>query len=261
MKRSEPKATLPTTELWSEFDYYASDRLYLSEADRVTSHKGNKKFWKEFNTTPAWERKDQEATELAESLEFKLSARRILDEAFIGNNDHPVYLDRSKYIAEQLGLANDETDPTLLEKAHQAYYLAFRFADVDFIEDSRDVEGVFNQRALTVEEFQQVAVHARERLDADPEWERKLYTSLPLFTETPAERQIAVAVFSTAIAEIAHWEMDQSSIGEVKRLGLWHLRQRFGAIASEIAQQDTSWAKKVDRLEAGLQAASESSKS
>lgn len=255
MKRSETKVTLQPTELWQEFDYYDSPNERLPYEDIVTSHKGNKKFWKEFYNTPAFVDDTLEAPELNESIAFKLQVQRILAEVSVGNNDHQVYLDRSRYIAEQLGLVNEDTDPALLEKAHQAYYLAFRLADVDFIDGSGEVEGAFNQRALNTEGYRHAARQARERIDSDAEWERKLYTALPLFTETPAEREVASAIFSTTIMQIAHWEIDQSSIGEVKRLGLWHLRQRFGALATEIAKEDASWAETIARVEETMNAA------
>lgn len=254
MKRSETKVTLQPTELWREFDYYDSPNERLPYEDIITSRKGNKKFWKEFYNTPAFVDDTAENPELNESIAFKLHVQRILAEVSVGNNDHQVYLDRSRFIAEQLGMVNEDTHPALLEKAHQAYYLAFRLADVDFIDGSGEVEGTFNQRALSTEGYRQAAQQARVRIDSDEEWERKLYTALPLFTETQAEREVASAVFSTTIMQIAHWEVDQSSIGEVKRLGLWHLRQRFGAIATEIAEQDVPWAKKIIRFEAKMKA-------
>ena len=214
-------------------------------------------FWEKFDATPAYSGDTGEAQELAESQAFKIATMKVLDEAFAGNNDHAMYLERSKRIVEQLGvIVDDYTDPKLLQKAHQAYYLAFAFADVDFIEGSGDVEGVFNQRALGPEEFKQAAMQARERLDANPTWERKLYTSLPLFTETAAERYIARAVFSVAVMQIAHWQVDQSSIGEVKRLTAWHLRQRFGALVTRAAEQDTAWADTIADLEVKMRAAS-----
>lgn len=202
MKRSKPTASAP--DLWSEFDYYDSPNERLPYEDIVTSRKGNKKFWKEFYNTPAFVDDTVETPELNESIAFKLQVQRILAEVSVGNNDHQVYLDRSRYIAEQLGLVNEDTDPALLEKAHQAYYLAFRLADVDFIDGSGEVEGAFNQRALNTEGYRQAAQQARERIDSDEEWERKLYTALPLFTETPVDREVASAVFSTTIMQIAH---------------------------------------------------------
>lgn len=217
-------------------------------------HEETPSLWKEFETTPACTEGDARAQELAESQAFKLAAMRTLDEAFAGNNDHQVYLERSIRIVEQLGLVvDDQTDPELLKKAHQAYYLAFNFADVDFIDGSGEVEGVFNQRALSMHEFKQAATQARERLDADPIWAQKLYTALPLFTETYLERQVACAVFSVALMQIAHWEIDQSSIGEVKRLTSWHLRQQFDGIVDEAADNDATWAEEVAQLERVMQ--------
>lgn len=254
--KNEPKGTRSDADLWSEFDYYNSDKLHLPQEDRVTNSKGQKKFWKEFDNTPAWEQDAEAAKELAESQAFKLDAMQALDDAFRGNHDHPTYLERSRYIAEQLGLADEDSDPALLATAHQAYYLAFHLADVDFVDGSGEVEGTFNQRALNGEEYRQAGEYARTRLDADPGWERKLYTALPLFTETPAERQIASVVFSMAIMQIAHWEIDRSSIGDIKRLTSWHLRQRVGELAARAAKADPSWAKKIAKLETKLQTAS-----
>lgn len=253
--KNEPKGTRSDAELWSEFNYYNTDQPDLSVEDTIESQKSRKvqkKLWKEFNKTPAFA-EDGESPELTESQAFKLDAMRALDDAFRGNHDHPVYLDRSRYILEQLGIANEDTDPALFAKAHQAYYLAFHLADVDFTDGSGDVEGTFNQRALNGEEYRQAGGYARERLDADPEWERKLYTALSLFTETPAERYVAQAVFSMAIMQIAHWEIDQSSIGEIKRLGIWHLRQQFGELATSAAKADPVWASKIKKLEVKLQ--------
>lgn len=213
-------------------------------------HEGIPDLWEEFDTTPLCTEGPVEGQDFAESLAFKLATMQRLDEAFAGNNDHQVYLERSMRIVEQLGLVvDDQTDPELLKKAHQAYYLAFSFADVDFIDGSSEVEGVFNQRGLSTYEFKQAATQARERLEADPMWAQKLSTALPLFTETFLERQVACAVFSVAIMQIAYWEIDQSSIGEVKRLTAWHLRQRFDALMDETADNDATYADTIACLE------------
>ncbi len=251
--KHEPKGTRSDAELWSEFNYYNTDQPDLPADDRVLSKEAQAVIQREFDTTPAYTDDNGESPELTESQTFKLDAMRALDDAFRGNHDHPVYLDRSRYILEQLGIADEDTDPALFAKAHQAYYLAFHLADVDFIDGSGDVEGTFNQRALSSEEYRQAGEYAREQLDADPEWERKLYTALPLFTETPAERYVAQAVFSMTIMQIAHWEIDQSSIGEIKRLGIWHLRQQFGEIATSTAKADPAWASEIKELETKLQ--------